>query len=201
MNLRKTILICVAVALIVIVLVVRFAPFGARRVQTEVTTSTSTVATPERSAEKTPTVQDVASEDDVPVAEAPVSAPPAAPAAAATEEARLAELLAHKLGLGDPFQYAHAGWESYMPAQNSQSASGVVVKGIIRLEGREPLAILHLSDSDKSFYVGKGDVIRVTQKSAGAGGMGETYLQVKDIRDHEVEIIQQERPDRVIIVR
>ena len=117
------------------------------------------------------------------------------------EPVTIANQLESRLGLGDPFQYSHAGWESYLPTQNNQAASGIIVKGIIRLKGQEPLAILHLSDSKKSFYVGKGDVIRIPPKSSGNIGMGETYLQVKDIRDHEVEIIQQERPDRVIIVR
>lgn len=108
---------------------------------------------------------------------------------------------AEDIGKGDPFHYAMAGTDDYLPTQNNKSVPRIIIRGIIRTEGREPLAVLQLSDTNENFYVRKGNVIRVNHPQKGSTGMNEVYLQVKSIRDDEVEIIQQERPDRVIIVR
>lgn len=105
-----------------------------------------------------------------------------------------------ELGAGDPFRYSVSGTDDYTPASNQRVVSGIVVKGIVRLSGQEPVALLLLSDLNRSFYVRKGSVIRASNPKNGSAAT-ETYLQVKDIRDDEVEVIQKERPDRVIIVR
>lgn len=105
-----------------------------------------------------------------------------------------------ELGAGDPFRYSVSGTDDYTPASNQRVVSGIVVKGIVRLSGQEPVALLLLSDLNRSFYVRKGSVIRASSPKNGSVAT-ETYLQVKDIRDDEVEVIQKERPDRVIIVR
>lgn len=105
-----------------------------------------------------------------------------------------------ELGGGDPFRYSISGTDDYMPTAGNKSVSGIAVKGIVRLKGKESVALLQLADSGRSFYVRKGNVIHVTNPKSGASAT-ETYLQVKEIRDDEVEVIQKERPDRVIIVR
>lgn len=133
--------------------------------------------------------------------EKPVAKPVEKPVAQPVAKAETKKPPAEDIGKGDPFHYAMAGTDDYLPTQNSKQVPRIIIRGIIRTEDREPLAVLQLSDTNENFYVRKGNVIRVNHPQKGNAGMNEVYLQVKSIRDDEVEIIQQERPDRVIIVR
>ena len=69
------------------------------------------------------------------------------------------------------------------------------------MSGDEPIAILYSQESNRSYYIKKSDVIRVSSKASNGSLSTEVYLVVKDVRDNEVELIQQERPDKVIIIR
>ena len=69
------------------------------------------------------------------------------------------------------------------------------------MSGDEPIAILYSQESNRSYYIKKSDVIRVSSKASSGSLCTEVYLVVKDVRDNEVELIQQERPDKVIIIR
>ncbi len=136
--------------------------------------------------------------------EAPANVPEAVKPAGVTEpapaEVKLSRTL-EELGAGDPFRYSVSGTDDYTPTSSNRFVSGILIKGIIRMAGEAPpLALLYLSEGNRNFYVRKGDVIRVPTPKNGSA-VTETYLQVKDIRDDEVEVIQKERPDRVIIVR
>ena len=77
-----------------------------------------------------------------------------------------------------------------------------VIVGFVRLKGTAPVAILHLKDTGRNYYVSRGDVIRITENGGkSAAPLTEAYVVIKDVRDEEVELVQQERPDKVIIVR
>lgn len=106
-----------------------------------------------------------------------------------------------KLGLGDPFVYAATSSGDYTPLTGNKQVGTISVKGIIRMDGQEPKAILHLKDSDRVHYVSKNSVVRVSTKVKKGGTPTDAYIVVKDIRNDEVELIQLERPDKVIIIR
>ena len=105
------------------------------------------------------------------------------------------------LGLGDPFVYAGTGNGEFSPFSGNRHVGFIAVRGIIHIEGEEPKAILHLKESDRVHYVSKGSVVRVNSRDGKSTSPAEAYIVVKDIRDDEVELIQLERPDKVIIIR
>lgn len=105
------------------------------------------------------------------------------------------------LGVGDPFAYASSNSGDYTPLSGNKHVGNITVKGIIRMEGEEPKAILYLNDSDRVHYVSKNSVVRVSSKNKNNNSPTEAYIVVKDIRNDEVELIQLERPDKVIIIR
>lgn len=105
------------------------------------------------------------------------------------------------LGVGDPFAYASSGSGDYTPLSGNKHVGTITVKGIIRMEGEEPKAILYVKDSDRVHYVSKNSVVRVSSKNKNGNSPTEAYIVVKDIRNDEVELIQLERPDKVIIIR
>jgi len=103
-------------------------------------------------------------------------------------------------GTGNPFDYGADELGGYIPLKDQKLLTDIVIKGIITLKGEEPVAILELKKNKKSFFVRKGNVIRL-QEAGGDNNISEVYLQVKSIKEHEVEIVQQQRPDKVIIIR
>ncbi len=197
MNLRKAIFVFGGGSLIIIILAFKFGVFGM--------------------------IKDAFSKDDEPVemidvsipkepapapAVAPAPAPAVAPAPVVTAPAVIAEEVKsaepqeiHELGEGNPFNYGSAGGNGYSPMMGSQQVGQIVIKGIISIKGKNPIAILHLNDTDKVYYVSKGDVIRINTQSQTGTLVTESYIVVQDIRADEVELIQQERPDKVIILR
>lgn len=105
-------------------------------------------------------------------------------------------------GLGDPFSYSAQNSDDSYPMLGEKKLGTISVKGIVRLKGEEPVAILHLNDTGRDYYVSRGDVIRITESAGnGKAPLTEAYVVIKDVRDEEVELIQQERPDKVIIIR
>jgi hypothetical protein len=106
-------------------------------------------------------------------------------------------------GIGDPFSYAAQNADENYPMSGGEKKLGSIsVKGIVRLKGTAPVAILHLKDTGRNYYVSRGDVIRITENGGkSAAPLTEAYVVIKDVRDEEVELVQQERPDKVIIVR
>lgn len=104
-------------------------------------------------------------------------------------------------GAGDPFSYAGSSSGDYTPLSGHRSVGIITVKGIICMAGEEPRAILHLKDSGRVHYVSKNSVVRVSAGERKTTGPSEAYIVVKEIRNDEVELIQLERPDKVIIIR
>lgn len=105
------------------------------------------------------------------------------------------------LGKGDPFSYASGHDEDFGQSIRNISLGEIEIKGIIRLEKDTPIAILHVKNEDRLYYVKKGSVIRIHRPSKTNTYNSESYIAVKNIRDDEVELILQDRPDRLIIVR
>ncbi len=105
------------------------------------------------------------------------------------------------LGRGDPFTYGSSQQDDFSQSTRSVNLGDIAIKGIIRIENDSSIAILCVNGEDRHYYVKKGSVIRVQRTSKGAAISGESYISVKDVRDDEVELVLQERPDRVIIVR
>lgn len=119
-------------------------------------------------------------------------------------EGKRAEAFVHEddsIGLGNPFSYSSSGAGDYRSLSKERPIGQISVKGIIRMSGDEPIAILYSQESNRSYYIKKSDVIRVSSKASSGSLCTEVYLVVKDVRDNEVELIQQERPDKVIIIR
>ena len=105
------------------------------------------------------------------------------------------------LGIGDPFNYSVSGLGEFSPSSAGKPVGMISIKGIIRIKGQEPLAILHLKNSNRSYYVKRGNVIRINTQAKTGNLVKEAYIVVKEVRDDEVELVQQERPDKVIIIR
>lgn len=105
------------------------------------------------------------------------------------------------LGSGDPFSYSISGADDFSPLNSGVQVGQISIKGIIQYENQEPIALLQLNDTGRSYYVKKGNVIRIHTKSKSGNLVTEAYIVVRNIRDDEVELIQQERPDKVIFVR
>jgi hypothetical protein len=103
-------------------------------------------------------------------------------------------------GGGNPFDYGADELGGYIPIKGQHMLPDVSIKGILTLEGGESVAALRLKDKKRSFYVRKGNVIRLQNKKTNKN-ISEIYLQVREIKDNEVEIVQQQRPDKVIIIR
>lgn len=189
MNVRKTIFAVGGSAVIVVLLGIRFGWFEKQKTQTEV--------------KKTAVVQTV--KKSAPAAKKVQNTPKAVPVVKKkTETAVKTEKVSEEeksLGVGDPFAYANSSSGDYTPMSGTKNVGAITVKGIIRIEGEAPKAILHLKDSDRVHYVSKDSVVRVSTKSAKGSSPAEAYIVVKDIRNDEVELIQLERPDKVIIIR
>ncbi len=100
-----------------------------------------------------------------------------------------------------PFNYGAEELGGYVPLKGQRLLTDIRIKGILELAGKEPVAVLELRNSNKTFYVKKDDVIRLNEGNGKNKGIAEVYLQVVSISKNEVEIIQQQRPDKVIIVR
>ncbi|MFA6814760.1 MAG: hypothetical protein WCS73_00500 [Lentisphaeria bacterium] len=105
------------------------------------------------------------------------------------------------LGCGDPFRFLASDAGDFSPLSNEKSVGNITVKGMIRIKDQEPMVILQIDNTGKNYYVKTGNVIRVHEKSKTGSVVSESYIVVKSIRNDEVELIQQERPDKVIIVR
>ncbi|QSH41215.1 hypothetical protein P0136_09200 [Lentisphaerota bacterium ZTH] len=103
-------------------------------------------------------------------------------------------------GCGSPFDYGASELNQYETIKDQKLLTEISIKGIISVKGREPVAILELQKNKKAFFVRKGNVVRL-QERARDNNVTEIYLQIKNIKEHEVEIVQQQRPDKVIIVR
>ena len=103
-------------------------------------------------------------------------------------------------GSGNPFDYGADELGGYIPIKGDHVLPDVSIKGILTLGNGESVAALRLKDKKRSFYVRKGNVIRIQDKKENKK-MSEVYLQVREIKGNEVEIIQQQRPDKVIIIR
>lgn len=189
MNVKKTIFVIGGSALILVLLGIRFGWFEKKKVQTEVK-KTAVVQTVKKSAPAAAKVQ------NVPKAK-PIEKKKAEPAVK-TEKVSAEE---KALGIGDPFAYANSTSGDYTPMSGSKNVGSITVRGIIRMEGEEPKAILHLKDSDRVHYVSKNSVVRISTKAQKGTSPAEAYIVVKDIRNDEVELIQLERPDKVIIIR
>jgi hypothetical protein len=101
---------------------------------------------------------------------------------------------------GSPFNYGAEELGDYVPLTGQKMVADIAIKGIIAVKGEAPVAILELKNSKKSFFVRKGNVIRL-QERGGNESISDVYLQIKEIKENEVEIVQQQRPDKVIIVR
>jgi hypothetical protein len=99
-----------------------------------------------------------------------------------------------------PFNYGAEELGGYTPLRGQRTLTDISIKAILRLEGQEPVAVLELRNTKKTFLVRKGDVVRLHDVKD-ANSIAEVYLQVVNIGKYEVEIIQQQRPDKVIIVR
>ena len=124
------------------------------------------------------------------------------PVKTASPEAAAAEKKAPPTpGAGDPFDYGAPGLDDYNRVGGRKPLNGVTVKGIIKVGADAPVAILQIEGNDRVVQVRKGNVIRVQGGKNNDGSIGEVYLKVQDIRDDEVEITRQERPDQVIIIR
>ncbi len=124
-----------------------------------------------------------------------------APAAKAISKSKDKSAKHEKLGIGDPFNYSVSGIGEFSPGSGGKPVGIITVKGIIRLKGQEPMAILHIKDSERSYYVKRGNVIRINAQAKTGNLIKEAYIIVKEVRDDEVEVVQQERPDKVIIIR
>ncbi len=105
------------------------------------------------------------------------------------------------LGLGDPFSYSAIDADDFSPFGGNRQVGEISIKGIIHIQGEDPVTIVQLNDTGRSYYVKTGNVIRINTPSKTGNLVNEAYIIVKDVRDDEVELIQQERPDKVIIVR
>lgn len=105
------------------------------------------------------------------------------------------------IGSGDPFNYSANSAGDFTSMTGGKKVNNISIKGIIQMEGKDPIAILHIEDKDETHYVSKGDVIRINTESKNSALITESYIVVKDVRQNEVELIQQERPDKVIIIR
>ncbi|MBN2641499.1 MAG: hypothetical protein JXR78_07595 [Victivallales bacterium] len=99
-----------------------------------------------------------------------------------------------------PFNYGAEELGGYTPLRGQRTLTDISIKAILRLNGQEPVAVLELRNTKKTFLVRKGDVVRLHDVKD-ANSIAEVYLQVVNIGKYEVEIIQQQRPDKVIIVR
>lgn len=190
MNVRKTVIVAGGSVVILLLLGIRLGWFGKLKAQ----------APPVKN--KVKTVQKASSHKPAPVPkvtavpekkEAPRQAPPAPRKGGSAPE--------QDLGLGDPFSYASSTTGDYTPLSGNRSVGSITVKGIICMAGEEPKAILHLKESDRVHYVTRNSVVRVSTGKKKGTTPSEAYIVVKEIRDDEVELIQLERPDRVIIVR
>lgn len=124
----------------------------------------------------------------------------AVPASTFSKEEHI-KILREEMALGDPFSYTTGRDGEYTPLTNSKQVGLISVKGIIEVEGKKPIAILHLKDTERNYYVSKGDVIRITTKASNSDAPVEVYIVIKNIGNEEVELVQQERPDKVIIIR
>ena len=103
-------------------------------------------------------------------------------------------------GTGNPFNYGADELGGYIPIKGEHMLLNVSIKGIITLEDGESVAALKLQNKTRAFFVRKGNVIRLQEKNVNKK-VSEIYLQVRNIKNNEVEIIQQQRPDKVIIIR
>ncbi|MDD5727463.1 MAG: hypothetical protein PHV59_02765 [Victivallales bacterium] len=99
-----------------------------------------------------------------------------------------------------PFDYGAEELGGYFPLKGDHTLPDVSIKGILTLADGEAVAALRLKDKKRSFYVREGNVIRFHEENANKK-TSEVYLQVRKIKNNEVEIIQQQRPDKIIIIR
>lgn len=198
MNVRKTVIVAGGSVVILLLLGIRLGWFGKLKAQSPPVEN------------KVKTVRKVSSPKPAPVpkvAAAPEKkessrqAPPA-PRQAPPAPRKGGSAPEQDLGLGDPFSYASSSATGdYTPLSGNRSVGSITVKGIICMAGEEPKAILHLKESDRVHYVTRNSVVRVSTGKKKGTTPSEAYIVVKEIRDDEVELIQLERPDRVIIVR
>jgi hypothetical protein len=101
---------------------------------------------------------------------------------------------------GSPFDYGAEELGGYFPLNGEHIIPDVSIKGILTLNDGEAVAALSLKNSKRSFYVREGNVIRLQEEKSNKK-VSEIYLQVRKIKNNEVEIIQQQRPDKIIIIR
>lgn len=200
MNVRKTIFAAGGSVIILLLLGLRlgwFGKFGKESPRSETAPSAVRPAkkTPEPAAKAVKRPPESAKNLPAPAA---APKPAAVPKPAPQKTTKVSE---EDPGLGDPFVYANTATGDYSPLSGNRPVGVITVKGIIAMKGEEPRAILHLKDSDRVHYVTKNSVVRISAKGKKGAGPAEAYIVVKEIRNDEVELIQLERPDKVIIIR
>lgn len=97
----------------------------------------------------------------------------------------------------DPFNFDSGAYGNFLPAPGNTTPPEIEVKGIIITESGKASAILEIPGKNRPLYVQEGHIIRVVGKE----GANETHLKVKSIREHEVEIIPLQNPEKTIIIR
>ena len=120
----------------------------------------------------------------------------------ASEEKPLKETSSEKIeySSNSPFDYGAEELGGYFPVKGNHHLPDVSIKGILILVDGESVAALRLKNKKRSFYVREGNVIRFHEEKTNKKA-SEVYLQVRKIKNNEVEIIQQQRPDKIIIIR
>jgi len=101
----------------------------------------------------------------------------------------------------NPFAYIlPSDSKGFMPAMEGDIPSGIIVQGIICLEGKASLAALLVPGYGEPFYVKEDDVIALRQPN-GKKGDGLVYIQVGEVGPQEVELYPRTNPSNIHILR
>jgi hypothetical protein len=144
-------------------------------------------------------------------AAAAAPAAPPAPAPAATAADAIVALLTEGQ---DPFQYGYhgnraaAGDGGMIPVDTRSISADVRVRGLVRVAGRSPAALLQVNPGEPPVLVRKGDVVFVPagrpaadRRRNAAPAAEALHLLVDEIRDDCVLVAPKKNPEAVMMLR
>lgn len=111
--------------------------------------------------------------------------------------------------LSNPFEFSfqqNKKGTGYIPSSSQAVPRGIKVVAIVDMGKKGIMGALRTAEGKNSFYVKKGDVIRVDKMRDSKNSKAKTsdevvYLEIVDLSKSEVTIAPKQRPDAKVILR
>ncbi|MFW5915040.1 MAG: hypothetical protein ACOCTQ_01070 [Planctomycetota bacterium] len=104
---------------------------------------------------------------------------------------------------GDPFSY-HSGTMEVVSDSDATVPSGIQLRAILSIKGKDTVAAIHVPQSDHIVFVREDDVVQVLEEKENRENERERvpiYIQINRIRNEHVEISPHKRPENKQILR